>query len=348
MSQVLVDTGTVIPVSSIATQCYEDYFYGIDGTLEKAFGITEGQFSSALGDLSAEHLEKISPDDLHQIRLFVHYQRMRTLAAAEALNDSTDAFLKKILAHVDLPPAPEGFGLDSLRIELEKPQLMNVYQAAATQPLLLDLEVKFLFASRGAGFVVSDHPVVASNQWAEHHPRFGDYDGTSGLALRGLQWFLPLTPTTCIAVFDPEVYRYGSPKRRVCTIGSRDVRLLNTLQGANAYQSIFFDPRITPRDEVQRILRERSSLLAFRKAVVSEGDLLRPDGTIGQLIQMTSREVKVRRRLNCIEVVRFDDYDGYRSVVLPVRSAELVELMHSWSKELDEISKAAVVKQGIA
>jgi hypothetical protein len=327
--------------ASIATQCYEDYFYGADGELEDAFGISEGLFQKALGDLSIEHLERLSDDELYQVRLFAHYQRHRTVAAAEEINDLADGLMKKILEKMPLPDDLKGADLNDLRIQLNGPQFLNLYQAASIQPLILDLEVKFLVSTKPLGLVLSDHPVVAYNQWAEHHPLFRDFDGTDGLALRGLQWFLPLSPRVCLAVYDPGTYAYGSDRHRTCSIGMHDVRLLNMLQGINAHECIYFDPRCTPQEELDRILRERERLLPKENHVFFEGDLrVRPDGNLGQVVGFSNAALKVGKQLNCVRVIDQTPYKDYNRLVLPVRSPELVEMMKQWSEFLDaEVEK---------
>jgi uncharacterized protein DUF4238 len=341
ISLVVVESRKRVDGASIATQCYEDYFYGADGELEKAFGISEGTFRSAVGELSVEHLERLSEDELYRVRLFAHYQRHRTVAAAEQINDLADGMMKKLLEKMPLPDNLKGIDLNDFKIRLSGPQFLNLYQAAAIQPLILDLHVKFLVSTKPLGLVVSDHPVVAYNQWAEHHPRFRGSDGTAGLALRGLQWFLPLSPRVCLAVFDPGTYAYGSDRRRTCSIGMHDIRLLNTLQAINAHECVYFDPRCTPREELDRVLQERVRLMPCENNLFFEGELrARPDGKIGQLVRFSNAALKVGKQLNCVRVTDKEPYEDYDRAVLPVRSPELLQLMEQWSDFLDgEVEK---------
>ncbi len=218
ISLVVLGTGQRIDGASLKAQCYEDYFYGEDPAVENAFAKVEGEYHSALGDFSAERLEGLSEADLFLIRFLVHLQKARTVGAAEELNQLHDTVAKQVLSKDARRLAEIGLNLDDIRIGVERPQNERLVQCAMTAPLVFDLEVRFLIAGHKLGFVTSDHPVVACNQWAENHPRFQYYQGNAGLAARGLQYFLPVSPRVCIAMYDAEVYRYGSPKRKVCQI----------------------------------------------------------------------------------------------------------------------------------
>lgn len=333
ISLVVIGTGQRVDGASVANQCYEDYFYGMDGALEDAFGSAEGDFKSAVSDLGREHLEGLSDADIVQIRLFVHYQAHRTFGAAEEADALADGLAKRILA------AGRDFDeedLENIHISLTKPQFLNLYQAASLQPLLLDLEVKFLISEKDLGLIVSDHPVVQANHWAEHHPDFRGFSGTHGIALRGLQWFLPLSPKVCLAIYDPGTYCYGSPKRRTCTIGLHDIRLLNTLQALNAQECIYFDPEATPTDELERVQRERHQYGPPRKYDFSEGKLVQPDGSTGDLVRFTGSRPRLGRKFSFAQITDKSRYPRYDRIVLPVRSEELFALMKEWSATLDE------------
>src|SRR5947209_4085137 len=79
---VVLDAGKRIRDVGIRGQCYSDYYYGKDRVMEKAFSDTEGKFAATLGDLSATHLQSISDTEIIHLRLYVLFQRMRTVTAA--------------------------------------------------------------------------------------------------------------------------------------------------------------------------------------------------------------------------------------------------------------------------
>src|SRR5207237_4965802 len=100
----------------------------------------------------------------------------------------------------------------------------------------------FLVTDRVPGFVISDHPVVLYNQYAEHHADLQHCLGITGLAAKGLQMFLPLSPAVTLAVFDPSTYQYGGRERIVVRAGPQDVTYLNRLQAIQGVKCIYFCP----------------------------------------------------------------------------------------------------------
>ena len=250
----VLDTGEAIDGASISRQCYENYFYGEDGKVEGSLAQIEGLFSALLGDRSHERLEALTDDDMVVLTFFVQLQRGRTVAAAEQISEQTDSLWKAVLAG---DPHLDDLGdLDQFRIGTDRPQSEALYYAAMAWPLLLDLKLKFLVPNGKLGFVVSDNPVILYNQYAEHHPIYKHHPATVGLGMKGLQVFLPLSPRLCLALFDPTAYEYGSPTSRICSVGLRDVRLLNQMQVLNAHECLYFDPALG-----QGELRKSGSLL---------------------------------------------------------------------------------------
>jgi Protein of unknown function (DUF4238) len=240
ISLVMFAAGRRIDDASIKGQCYEDYFYGKDQVMEKSFATEEGVVCNLLGDLSVAHLESLTAAAAEKLRTFVHYQRFRTLGSARATNAMIDAFAKVAVKGTLRPGdgiSPED--IDRVQIGLPDAQQQSLWHAAGSTPLLLDLEVKFVVTDRIAGFIISDHPVVSGNQYAEHHPDFQHCLGITGLACKGLQMFLPLSPSVTLAVYDPATYQYGG-KSRVCRAGPDDVAFLNQMQATNALKCAYF------------------------------------------------------------------------------------------------------------
>jgi hypothetical protein len=60
-----------------------------------------------------------------------------------------------------------------------------------------------------------------------HHALFSRFESHTGLASKGLQIFVPLSPRLCLAIFDPSTYRYQSA-RRARNLAKWEVRALCT------------------------------------------------------------------------------------------------------------------------
>ncbi len=333
----VLTSGKFVHVAPLGAQCYENYFYGTDGGMEAAFGEMEGAFKSAIGDLSPGHLETVTVEQLHLICRFVHYQKFRTAGAADESAEFIDGLAKRVMAK-DSRVSEDM--LTKVKIGPEEPQHETLYHAAEAEPLLLDLDVKFLVSDKNLGFVLSDNPVAGYNQWMEHHPLFSHVGGNDGVALRGLQWFLPLSPNVCAAVFDPGAYEYGSPRRRTCGVAVRDIRLINMLQALRARECIYFDPRFTAEEEIVQLCRNRdkhaTSSVSFTESEMRE----MPDGTRRVVLLAEFPSPRLGTQLGCVRVKKDAKLFHRDGLPFPIRSPELVKLMERWSNTLEKESKS--------
>jgi len=331
-------TDTRVERGPLAQQCYKDYYYGANGQIEKVFTCWENAFSKALDDLSVSHLEALKPEEINQVLLFTHYQSLRPVAAAEYIGNFSEDFSKIILE--DFAKSND-IDLDTVSIRLEEPQYLLLYFAAFSSILSSDLEVKFLVSDKGLGLVLSDNPVTAYNQWAEHHPVFANNKGNNGLASRGFQQFLPLSPHICLATFDPKTYAYGSNQKRTCKIGLQDVRLLNTLQVLNANKCIYYDSRFTPSKELTRLQENRAHFSLYKKPETDKGPTMdSPNGKSVQFIRFTKNSLKIGRKLSCIRVIDHSSYDDNDGTSVPIRSPKLMEDMEKIKNEWTAIREA--------
>lgn len=344
-SVLVLDSGEAIDGAPISRQCYENYFYGEDGKVENALEQIEGLFSTLLGDRSAERLEALADADMVILTFFVQLQRGRTVAASEQISEQTDSFWKAALAG---DPRLNGLGdLDQFRIGSDRPQSESLYYAALAWPMLLDLRLKFLVPNGKLGFVVSDDPVILYNQYAEHHPIYRHHPATVGLAMKGLQVFLPLSPRLCLALFDPSAYEYGSSKRRVCSLGLRDVRLLNQMQALNAHECLYFDRSEMNDDDLRTLAKARQGGRGWRTArIYKSEEIPEADGTTSQIVGLSQPALRVGKKLGCISAISpGSEMDPpklpRRPTVLREFADEHAALMNEWRREADQARSAA-------
>lgn len=344
-SVLVLDSGDAIHGASINRQCFENYFYGEDGKVEDTLAQIEGLFATLLGDRSPERLEALTDADMLLLTFFVQLQRGRTVAAAEQISEQTDSFLKAALAG---DPRLNDLGdLDQFRIGSDRPQSESLFYAALAWPLLLDLKLKFLVPNGKLGFVVSDDPVILYNQYAEHHPIYRHHPATVGLAMKGLQVFLPLSPRLCFALFDPLSYEYGSPNRRVVSLGLRDVRLLNQMQALNAQECLYFDRSEMNDDDLWALAKARQAGRGWRTArIYKSEEIPEVDGTTSQIIGLSQPSLRVSKKLGCVAALgRGSELDPprlpRRSTVLRELADEHAALMNDWRREAEQAHGAA-------
>jgi hypothetical protein len=342
ISLLVLATGQVINNAGLREQCYENYFYGVDGEIEDAFAKSEAEFSKIIGNGDGIHLETATEEQIHSLCEFAHYQRMRTVAAAEYTNILNDTLLKAIFSN---DSQLNNVNWSEFQIG-QSPQHTALYSAAETIPLLRDLDAKFLVSEKKLGFIISDDPAIIYNQFAEHHPLFRNWPTSRGLAFKGLQMFLPISPRTYLAIYDPSTYEYGSPKSRVCKASMSDIRLLNTLQALHAHRCVYFDPDCIPKEELDRLRLERVRRGDWRKPRLFESPLTeREDGQMSQFIGFSSPELRLGTQFNFSKIIDRASYEGYNRVHLPVRSPELVEATEAYSQFLKEQVEAKAAEK---
>lgn len=331
-------TGKRVEAAPIGRQCYEPYFYGSDQIMERSFAAEEAKVAGYLGDLSDAKLESIPQRAFDRLKLFVHYQYARTRAAAESLSNHAGAFADSILRGTAELNSDDKLrdALDHVHIGLTNAQHLAIWNAAKTTPLMLDLAVKFIRNATDAGFVIGDHPVVAYNQFAEHHPRLRRFPTSTGLALKGLQLFMPLSPDVALAIYDPSTYRYGTESRGV-EAKDTDVRSLNEMQAINAWECVFFAGTRTDNSALEELVQaRRAHPPRFAKPVAESPFVRRRDGRISRFVIVANMDIKIRARLSFARTIDTTSYQDYEGPTVPLRSTALVEFAERYGEYLEE------------
>jgi hypothetical protein len=330
---VVLDAGKRIRDVGVRDQCYRNYYYGKDRVMEKAFSETEGKFAATLGDLSAAHLQSISDVEIIHLRLYVLFQRMRTVMAATGIEQMSEAALKERLR----PKAEaEGIDLSSVRIRLNNSQLLALASATAGAGAIADLPVKFLLHERKVGFVISDHPVAICNQFVEYHPRLSHCYGAEGLIVKGIQFVMPVSPRVCIVMYDPQTYACGSPRSRVVVAGCHDVQVINSLQAASANKCLYYHPDHMPDEELDRIIAFRKK----NKPSVDPGLHHDPmyeheDGSIRQKFVVAAKGLRVGLKFGFMQIIETRSYADYDSPMVPPREGDIVDFQAGWVEQIN-------------
>lgn len=339
--------GRYVPSGPLKHQCYEDYFYGEDQILEQSFARSEAKVAGMLGDLEKGRLEALSEDELEQLRLFVHYQLFRTKAAVEQSTEFKSVFVRQMAATT---AQLNNGGIEEelstpLPAENSSDVADNIWLAAKTSPSLRDLDVRFLVSERPVGFVVADHPVVACNQFAEHHPVLSRWPNITAAVSKGLQVFMPLSPSITLCLYDPGTYAFDV-ERRVCNVGPRDVRFLNSAQAVNAWHCLLLNGCRSDEKSRQVLLEARSKHIDVHEPqVFASAPFEKADGSIGQLVSVAKNDVRVGARYSFLRVFETAAYEQYDAATIPSRSEGLVEFLKYYSETLERADEEAR-KQG--
>lgn len=340
ISLVTLSNGRRVDGASIAGQCKADYFYGSDQLMEKSFQAEETKISKYLSTPTIPQLDSLPASAYDELLAYVHYQQARTRGAAEHLSTTAGAFAKSMLRdHIRLnrPPNIRNEDLDLVEIGIKNAQHESIWFAAKTLPLMRDMVVKFIITDRPVGFVIADHPVVAYNQFAEHHTILRQCPTSTELAHKGLQLFMPISPSVTLAIYDPGTYEYGG-KSRICRAGPQDVTYLNEMQTINAWECIYFHTDRVDKPTLDSLLRARKNHPSRYKKTTSESELTRrPDGKLSKFTVVTYVDIRIGAKLSFIRSTDGHSYEYYQGSSVPVRSPERVAFTEAYGNHLEKI-----------
>lgn len=223
--------------ANLKNQCYKDYFYGKDKTTEHALAGMEGEtsllyreidrYGSLPPPITQEHIAFI-------ISVLIQYGR--TKYSADAMDEMHDKMFKQTFKE-KIESELEDVNLDDFIVGIQDVASYSIGLLVQYYPLLLDLEYKLLINKTKTEFITSDNPVVMINQLLS----FRKIGSNTGLSVKGLQIFYPLSPDKLAIIYDENVYRVGSDNKVVIDVtNEKDVYNLNSLQGCSCYENIYF------------------------------------------------------------------------------------------------------------
>ncbi|NRF67140.1 DUF4238 domain-containing protein [Aquincola sp. S2] len=280
--------------AKLKTQCYRDYFYGKESETEKALSVAEGKVAEYIERIHAERALAARFSEEHLTLCFhVVTQAYRTQHAADTLNEMTDGFWKQVLK--DDPRVPPG-SMDKVLIGFDEAVRLSLGIAAEHFPVIMDLDWRLLVAGPGSEFIASDTPVVSANQLMS----FVKFGSTTGLSWKGLQMFLPLSPTLLLFLFDKDSYVVGDHGEQVIEVAQPgDVDKLNVLQAASAAENVYY---LSTAARVDGVVRAAMRFRRPQKAKTSAGPMEETAKGFSQVIATSITEPKTDLELSFIRL----------------------------------------------
>lgn len=288
-------SGKLIANGNLSNQCYEPYFYGKNLIVEDAFGDLEGVVSKIIGEILDGNSPPLMKSAGHHA-LLVHtlFQFSRTKHAASAHDEMIEKLLKNIFEKEQTIPAEE---LAKVRIGFKNSIALALKTTAECIPIAYDLKYKVLRNTTSLQFLMSDNPVVFYNTCYERS-RFGSH---TGLAAKGFQILLPLSPRHLLIFYDGATYKIGEKKKLVVdVVAINDIRQMNDLQWLNSLENIYFH-RDFSRAELESARRKNEGRQNSEKAVLNEypqGE--HPSGTSSSILHMHRPDHKIALSLQCV------------------------------------------------
>ncbi|BEN33189.1 TPA: DUF4238 domain-containing protein [Serratia marcescens] len=180
-------------------------FYNLDNhpkqaSLEPLLGIYEHEAAPVIAGLLAhKDIRRLTDDDRYKLAVFVAVQRARTFGELERISGMISVITDKMEAIGSTKEqALETLGLSS-RGATRDIFLRQLVQQVSHIDHLLKKDWYLLETSQEHPLYVSDNPVVMKNS-----NDFGPY-GNIGLAVRGIQIYLPLSSTLMLAMYCPSI-----------------------------------------------------------------------------------------------------------------------------------------------
>lgn len=254
LQRTIVDAG-------LKNQCYRDYMYGKDPSLEKGLSIIEGAVSGMLKKVISESsLDGLTPHDRESFLFYLMIQHARTAYSVDTHDEQTDRLMKYLLQGEVKKLNISQESLDAIKITQVDSARYVVSTAAAHYPLLIDLEWRLINSVDGQEFLTSDNPAVFYNQFLSSRR----YMSNTGVATKGLQIFLPLSPSLLLMLYDADVYGVGDRREKdIFVKNSNDVAQINNLQFISASENVYFRsgkfPALQEFKKVERYRRKKKS-----------------------------------------------------------------------------------------
>lgn len=180
-------------------------FYNIDNHPEKAsleplLGIYESKAAPIFNKLIKQrNIKELSKKDKEKLAIFIAIQRARSYGELERMKVLIDGVSDKLVA---IGATPEQilkcFEMDSLE-EIQHVFLRMVITSPTQAKILLDKDWYLYETNEDNPFYISDNPISFYNSNKNSHY------GNIGLNVTGIQIYMPISPTLCLALLCPSI-----------------------------------------------------------------------------------------------------------------------------------------------
>lgn len=329
----LIHTGKLRAISGIGLkgQCYDDYFYGKEPVVESALQDMEGVTADVFRRIIANQRlpDRGTPDDF-VFRTFLCLQWGRTKSHAEMSEAMFNKMLKTAYGPEWRANGITQEQIDEVHFGTAYPGLFSLGMASEMVPFMGDLESKLVLANAHGEFVTSDAPVALYNPYLlDRYP-----GGVTGLNVRGLVIFYPISPDLLAVFYDRACYRVGPPHARVVPLSSRGQLIaLNNFQFLHADDAVYFRNETLAVDHV----REFSKVAGMRRDdrnVVQEAQSTEP-GDHSSLLISYRAEFPYRPPFSFLTLLRKRRGETGAVSQIEERNPEILALFGQYQSDLN-------------
>lgn len=329
-----IDRQKFILSGTLKDQAYKHYLYGHDLAIENAFSVQEGRTAKVIrAVINQNSISFLTEIEYYYLLEFVICLRERTVYSFSEINESTDKLAKAFISSDKA--APKDIDLNKLQIKLKETANTAMYNAGVMMPYTFDLAVKLVVNETKTPFITSDNPVVFYNQFLEDKHKVGS---NTGIATKGLEIILPLSPRHTIIFFDKDVYKIGGKNKiTIDTIASSDILAFNKLQYINANHNLYFNGEIQEyqiRDLVGRNTHNRRK----EKSRVDQYLVEMNDDKEHDLLHHYSCDIKCKFKVSFIHILKKARKYKLKDncLIAPVRDEEFCRLHKAFMKQVEK------------
>jgi len=325
-----ITNDTIINSASLKEQAAESYFYGKDRVIEDSFGKVETEAAKVFKEIIEGKLPLQNTSKHSVILYFTLTLGARTLYKADEQVELINKLMKKIAS---LDPKLKDH-LDDFEIKVENPLSMTLKAVATSLPLAVDLKYKLLVNKTKTPFVISDNPVVYYNNFLEDRKKIGS---NIGIAVKGLQIFLPISPLHLIIFYDSSVYKVNGAKRNIFEVeNDNEILSLNGLQYINANLNIYYNDKLSSVN-LKNLKNSYDKRRRSRKTNLSEYREVNTTKEVPNvLLQFFAEDIKCKLDLSFFKILKkAKDYDLGNKVV-HLRNENLVRIHREFSDMVDK------------
>lgn len=227
-----VENREIYPHVPCGSQCYKDYFYGEDKSLENKFSVMENLWKETI--TKANCMEQLNDEDCYNLKKFIICQRQRTLGDNQFTKQSEVQIAVEVMK---TSLAYNGVHYDDTAKEIcykiaeeTSNKLGSLNYVDACLKSILDLEVLVINYNTHCELISSDMPVIAINPFCKF---------SIGYGCMGIILLVPISPHNLLIAYDGKMYQRYVGKQYISLRNETEVLHLNILQLISANKIIF-------------------------------------------------------------------------------------------------------------
>lgn len=290
----IIKTEKIIRKASTKGTGGQDYLYGRNSAIEDELANYEGAWNEVITEIIQHGILSTDPKPQLLLRYFIVLSYARTLDKAENTKEMWERSLEMA------KKLEEGTTSQSVSNEIrnqteaiaEIPNYSAFQQVDELVRCCSDLKMMLIINESTIPFITCDHPVVMYNQFFAANK----YQSPYWPEHVGIQFFLPISPTYCLTLFDPKPYRIRNYKDNIFHLKDHmDVNAINELIAGYARSELYFSAN-TEDEYIRRLLKKRKAMpLSPSSVIFKRGNcrfLVEAEPSIYKNIQIRMFKVK--------------------------------------------------------